>query len=727
MTRSLAAETGSPSYLPEIDGIRCIAISTVLFFHYSIPGFSGGFIGVDVFFVVSGYLITRNILREIELGRFSLAGFYTRRIRRIYPSFLATAIVVLIAGFLIMPPSMFENTARASIYSSLFASNIFFWMQVGYFDAEKYTKPLLHTWSLGIEEQFYLFWPIAILLLLRFLSLRAALATVVAGMLASMGLAIFWVESTVITIPGLGSAFTDIPDAFYLLPFRVWELAIGGCLAFAPVRQCFAEVPSAVARVLSAAALAAIVWCCLTYSPEMAFPGLAALLPCLAAATLILFARNSPFASVSATSVVRRLGQQSYAIYLTHWPIIVFYRLYYFEPPGPAQTLLLIALSIASAELLSRFVEVPFRTGRLATKAGMRPVAWFLLLAGFVGVGASAGSVVASNGLPSRMLAETQPADKENQYARIPPSLSGLLRYPQFGGIWQVGAESMNASEESQSPIRGIVIGDSHAGHFSRALDRIGRGENVVFDYWTFVGCPPIFGTYKIYWRSGLRVESQTQVACRQQIRDWERAILAGKYDLVVLAARWTHLFEDTRYGELEVEFAQLAEVDTPVGSRKQGREIFESHLRETVEKIGATGAQILLVGQVPNLGRPIEGCRELSRFLYSARDATRLIARRCGSGVTRETATSRLAYSDKVFESLAGRKGVWAFLPGRILCPDQQPRCTSVADGLPLHRDADHLSSHGQDYLQPFLQEVVRAAVAAGFNARSPEENAMR
>ena len=231
--------TTDTEYRREIEGLRAIAVLCVVFYHLGFPAIKGGFIGVDVFFVISGFLITRMLTKQIEKsGRIDLFGFYVGRVRRLFPALFVTIVISFIAGFFIMGPSDFARFSGAAVHSLLWVSNFFFWAESGYFDATAATKPALHTWSLSVEEQFYLFWPFLLLFAYRFRSAAAATIIVAGiGALSLLGNYLMFLPAAE-TVQKLGNPlrhFLENPASsiFFLMPFRIFEFAIGAvCLWF---------------------------------------------------------------------------------------------------------------------------------------------------------------------------------------------------------------------------------------------------------------------------------------------------------------------------------------------------------------------------------------------------------------------------------------------------------------------------------------------------------------
>ena len=346
-------------YRPEIDGLRAIAVIPVIFFHAGLPLFTGGFVGVDIFFVISGYLITTIILAELEAGKFSIAHFYERRARRILPAlFLVLGVCLPFAWLWLMPDDLSEFTG--SVIAVLgFSANIFFWRHSDYFDAATELKPLLHTWSLGVEEQFYVFFPIFLLLAWRMRRTGIAVFLMI-GSLLSLALAQY------------GASLKPVAS-FFLLPTRGWELAIGSLIALylndnAQDKE-NGHVPPALSQMLSLAGLGMIIYSILVFHKETPFPSLYALVPTAGAALLILFARpNTVVGRLLAGRFLVAVGLVSYSAYLWHQPLFSFARHRSLTDLNPVVIASLIALTFGLAYLTWRFVERPFRQKAVVSK-----------------------------------------------------------------------------------------------------------------------------------------------------------------------------------------------------------------------------------------------------------------------------------------------------------------------------------------------------------------------
>lgn len=335
-------------YRREIDGLRALAVLPVILFHAGFHAFGGGFVGVDVFFVISGYLITSIILAELARGRFSIAGFYERRARRILPALFLVMLVTLPLAWLWLLPSDLRDYAQSLVAVPLFASNILFWRKSGYFDAAAELQPLLHTWSLAVEEQYYLLFPLLLMLAWRF---GRRWIAVLLGLVfaASLGLA----QWSVTASPAA---------AFYLLPSRGWELLAGAFAALYLSRDQMPAAPRWLAEAGGVAGCALITHAVLAFDRQTPFPGLHALVPALGTVLVILCATPQTFVGrLLGHRVCVGIGLASYSAYLWHQPLIAFVKIGSAGEPSTATMLGVLALVAVLAWLSWRWVERPFR------------------------------------------------------------------------------------------------------------------------------------------------------------------------------------------------------------------------------------------------------------------------------------------------------------------------------------------------------------------------------
>ncbi len=343
--------SSSYNYQRHIDGLRAVAVLSVVFYHFGLPSFKGGFVGVDVFFVISGYLITNLITEEISrTGDFNFKRFYIRRMRRLFPALAVTFLASLILAAVLFSPDRFQAFGRTLSAAVLSVSNIVFWMESGYFDADSHLKPLLHTWSLGVEEQFYLLWPVLLWFFTRRANPTSQFSVLAITGLGSFGLNYLWVTGNF----DAGYAST----IFYLTPFRIFELVIGGMVIYAVP---FVSRKRWLHELGMLLGLALISYSVVTYSDDIIFPYYYALVPCLGAFLVTLSRESRTFRWLLTNPLVVGVGLISYSMYLIHWPALVFYEYYTFVALAPLEYISLFVLTVLLSVLMYFTVEKPFR------------------------------------------------------------------------------------------------------------------------------------------------------------------------------------------------------------------------------------------------------------------------------------------------------------------------------------------------------------------------------
>lgn len=333
-------------YRPDIDGIRAIAVLSVIFYHFAIPGFSGGFTGVDIFFVISGYLITNGIVKGIDSNKFTLSDFFLRRTRRLVPALLITITATFIASFFILAPKDLASLSGSVVYALAGISNIYFWMQSDYFDNFSSLKPLLHTWSLSVELQFYLVWPFYLIALCK--STRN-------NYFRAAGILLFIILFSVLAIWFIN---VDSSGAFYLTPFRMHEFAIGAVGVF-------------ISNVVKNKSLNSFFYfigiLLVLYSifffnvHSIVFPGVYALVPCVGTLLMIISGRKTEISFVLSHRIPNYIGEISYSLYLVHWPVYVLCSYVFIFTPDLTQIVWMLILTIVLSNVIYFCIEKPFR------------------------------------------------------------------------------------------------------------------------------------------------------------------------------------------------------------------------------------------------------------------------------------------------------------------------------------------------------------------------------
>lgn len=356
-------------YIEHLDAIRALAVLLVIFFHLDISLFSGGFLGVDVFFVVSGYLITKTIKKEYETtNTISFQNFYRRRIRRLLPSLFLVLILSFGFGFLVLSPSDFMSFIDSMFYSSVALSNFHFLSESGYFDTSSHLKPLLHTWSLGVEEQFYLIWPITLLIIMKFFSGIKRIFLTLSILVLSFSLTLYVSENglsdSIISIFISDSELSSRTDSiqFYLLPFRIYEFLIGASLAFLPAIKLKQEL---VKTSLNIIGFFLILFSVFYFDKNTVYLSSLNIIPCLGAGLLIVTPASKFLSVLSKNKLVKLIGKASYTWYLFHWPVIVFYKHITGNDLNVLEQVALLVVSFVISVFVYNKYEQPMRFGKV--------------------------------------------------------------------------------------------------------------------------------------------------------------------------------------------------------------------------------------------------------------------------------------------------------------------------------------------------------------------------
>ena len=679
------------NYRREIDGLRALAVIPVVLFHTGFESFSGGFVGVDVFFVISGYLITSIILKEKEAGTFSLLYFYERRARRILPAlFLVLAACLPFAWFWLLPSDL-SAFSRSVAAVSVFASNILFWNEAGYFDTDAELKPLLHTWSLAVEEQFYIIFPLFILFAWGFGKARIALLLAVAAV-ASLAIA-HW------------GAIDQPAATFYLLPTRGWELAMGALLAiYFSERDHFSNRPT-FSEAGSTIGVLLILLPVFFYSEATPFPSLFALVPTLGTALIILF-------GTPATLVGRLLGSRplvgigliSYSIYLWHQPMFAFARHRSLDEPGMAIMLVLSAAAILPAYLSWRFVEQPFRQRR---RIGRKSVLSFALAGSlaFLAIGLAGN---ARDGFPGRFDAE---------YIATVRTAIGQG----FGqdACWQTITDNRSirgACEIGHPATRKdfALLGDSHASTLTHSLDKATREHALSGLNLTYPTCPPLLA-------SRPRNRDEQFTACAPLLREVFGSLEDAQLpEVLVVAARWALRMEQRRFNNLEggVEHGTRSVWTSPETASLGYTEALARDFHQSIQALLDSGRTVILVYPIPEMGWHVP--RRLLRIYARNRSIEPADA-----SIDHAVFRNRTARTYEAFDRLGEHPKLVRIYPEEILCNAQvEGRCIAHHGGVPLYMDDDHLSDAGASLIVDEIMQHL-PELAADDTRRLPWKNA--
>ena len=637
-------------YRADIDGLRAISVISVVLFHLEVPAFNGGFVGVDMFFVISGYLIAKLIKDGIEAGTFTLSGFYVRRARRLLPALFVTLTLSFLPAFLLMTPEHFRNFGDSASAAAVSLSNFYFWRNSSYFDLDAQFRPLLHTWSLSVEEQFYVVFPAFFVAALAIPRRWAAPMLIGVAGLVSLLLSISFADgysSIIAWSPKLLAMVADGPATIFYVPiFRVFEFAIGTLLLWVALPS------NRGAEIALAVGFALIGYSVFTYTRSTLFPAANALPPCIGAA-LCIYGGKAPvlgFALRNTVSVF--VGKISYSVYLIHWPALIFYRYYVFQAPTASEKVALFVASIVLGYLSYRFVEQPWRRGALRVPNYVALAVSASLAANI----ALAGHIVYSEkGWPWRVKDDIRHIIERVPYdAKL--AFQGSLNCPDF-------CEFGNLSD----PKIILIIGDSHVDHYTKALSTAAPDSHfkLIWSGTCFMGKNYRSRTGSYKWQH-----------CREAELEAKRWLQNPNVVAVIQSQRWpsyADLLEDL--SGRAVKFPTL-------------KELYDVEIADVLALYKDFSRKVVIINSVPNtniscVARPLYislGCPIPSVFQF-------------------------VTFAKMMREAIAG-KPQFAFVdPADTICSGQS--CQISTDGVPIYSDEHHLSVAGASLI---VQEIMRA-----------------
>tara|TARA_R110002096_G_scaffold349304_1_gene542405 strand:+ start:1684 stop:3621 length:1938 start_codon:yes stop_codon:yes gene_type:complete len=642
-----------------VDTLRAVAVLIVFLFHLDIGIVSGGFVGVDVFFVISGYVIFRTVLQDVAAGRFSLRAFWRRRICRILPALGATILASMGLGWWLMTPAQYAEFGDSALSAVFSVSNFYFNDRFQYFGDSAREIPLVHTWSLGVEEQFYLTAPFLVLLLMRRQAIERLLPVLAVIVALSFAYNLF-------ALYGL----SDERHAFYLPMSRFWEIAVGGCVAcwerrrrrHLPFRQLLAWL-----------GVAGIVAATLLIDTNTPFPGVAALLPVGAAAVFL--ATGLPAESLGGrlfqASPLVFLGRISYSTYLFHWPMITFYTMATGNELDTRASVLILAGTLGLAALSWRFLESPFREAQ-RSHPHVRPAVALLVALGIIA--AAALSLQMADGVPSRM---TPAAQKMQASLAADRYVNNVVCQP-GNGLPIVPKASICAFGEAAGKISYLVWGDSHAGMYREVL---AQGTDLTGVMATMPDCPPLIGVHTSKRKNRGECQKLQKVVLQMAAN--------GRVSLVVLGGRWANLASEARApgdGGLPKTL-----YDDEAGGKVIA---FAAALRRTVKRLTEAGVRVVVIGPTPEVSYSVP-----SMMIRAAHLGYTIPA------ISRQEFDRRQALVFAALTTVESMQGVQVIYPHRLLCGSLT---CAVSDGMhALYTDDDHLSAQGTGLVAP---PIIRA-----------------
>ncbi|SHL53519.1 Peptidoglycan/LPS O-acetylase OafA/YrhL, contains acyltransferase and SGNH-hydrolase domains [Bradyrhizobium lablabi] len=647
----------SQEYRPEIDGVRALAVVGVILFHLRLGAFQGGYSGVDIFFVISGFLITRNILHDVAAGDFSFAEFYARRLRRIFPALLSTIIITFLAGFLWFPPDALKLLASAATASVFSVSNIYFWMGTqGYFVPASDYLPLLHFWSLSVEEQFYLFWPIFLLLISQ-RRLRNVLPGIVAFVsIFSLIEAQRWLSR-------------DASAVFYLTPFRAYQFGLGALLLF--IEDTLR--PRVILRqtiFLLGVFLVAIAYCC--FGGQSRVPSLAASV----GGMCLIGAGRAPIISILITNrVATAIGAISYSLYLCHWPIIVFANYIFGDLTGNATANVSIVVVTLLCSLTMYFcVEKPFRLAPRAADPGRYSRTFAIFAALTIFVGGLTATASAQGGWFWRLTDRQQEINRGEKFGMFPCHQSHLNDCV-FGSI--------------TGPVGVVVIGDSYVEQYVAGLHIVARELGLRGAAFTHGGCLGLLGVRRINY-----VEEKE---CRDG-RDLSLALAKSSNAPVVIGQAW-----------MGYALGSIGDDDskpTAFRSEEERLGILRTALEKTIRFLGSDRRVLIIGAQV------LAPC-DIEAYRFGAGPLWHRPARDCAP-LPLVTARGETAAVNMMLRSLELKypSQVSLLLPEDYLC---DAVCRFQRDGVWLYQDQGHLTVAGSEYIARRAYDKLKAFLLVG------------
>ena len=660
-----------PTYRPEIDGLRALAVLPVILFHANKDWLSGGYVGVDVFFVISGYLIAGIIAREIANGEFSLSNFYERRARRILPALLVVSFATIPFAYFWLSPADLKDHMQSLAAVAAFGSNILFWQESGYFDTTSELKSLLHTWSLAVEEQYYILFPLILVALSRS-GTRAVVAGLTLILLISFLTAEYWIRH-------------DEALAFYLLPTRAWELMVGALAALAITREQASPGNRVVTELGAILGATLIIVPTIVYDEYTPFPGWYALAPTLGAVLVLVMATPQTFIgrALSHQTFVS-VGLLSYSAYLWHQPVFALARHSSITELSDLWMVILSILSLVLAYFSYRYVERPFRDKRRVD----RGVIFSLSAIGLLGIFSIGVIGHFADGWPSRFAADTIAL---NDMALAHEQLrddGGCNRTKQ-----EVHLSGCVHGADVAPTI--ALIGDSHASTLVYELGVMLKQRNQSFVQHTKNGCP-----------FSLNLVTSENRNCKEFFAAVLDDLGHRKIATVLVFSRWAHPLHDAEFtnglGGVEPRSGVHYTVDgmafdEPIDVR---RAALIDGMRSAIGRLASRHQHVIVVGPVPVHGWDVPGTLAKIRRLRG--DSHELPA------LPLAVFDARNAAVRNALASLHGRSGIDYVDAGAVFCLSSQGICPATEDGEVLYYDDDHLSNAGAKRLLTAIARVL-------------------
>lgn len=658
-------------YRKEVDGLRALAVLPVVLFHAGIAGFSGGYVGVDIFFVISGYLITTIIIEERDKDTFSLLNFYERRARRILPALAFVLVVTSIFAYLLMPGDALKSYSQSLVSVMTFSSNVFFYLTSGYFSAVAEERPLLHTWSLAVEEQYYVFFPLLI------------------GMLWSFGkkkilLIILLIAALSLAFAQYAAIKNYIALNFFLIFSRAWELFLGSAIALIPAHKF--RIGRWREELLSIAGFVMIICSIIFYDEHTPFPSVYALLPVVGACLIIAYANSaSLIGRLLSINILVFIGLISYSLYLWHQPLFAFLRIKSIGEPSMALFLAATACSFILAILSWKFVETPFRNKKRFDRVAIFKYS-SVCIAAFMSLGLL-GTFY--QGFPQRFDVPSYAGSIQHSPKRETCHTEGEDYLPPHQSCRYFGKQ-----------VSWAVLGDSHLVEPAYALAKRLEKNDVGLLHLTFSGCPPL-----------LSLEAK-EPGCTRWLND-AVSYLESNAEIknVLVGFRYSAFL----FGDQVDSYPEIPDIDpslrinAPRTALHNPREAYWEDFQTVISRLLAAGKTVSVVYPIPEL--PMDIRRAIVPFSIfeeeTAFDLEKI--------TTTEYYFKRNQFILSKLDSLPYGDHLHAVKPKEILCKEES--CPAIIANKALYFDSNHLSTFGAELLVEDIcltDNACRATLAA-------------
>lgn len=636
----------------DVNGLRAWAIVSVILYHFGVPSFQGGFLGVDIFFVISGFLITGIIIEGLTLGKFSLQQFYLARAKRIIPALFVFCLAMLIVGWFALASPDYLELGQEATYALTFVSNILFWNQSGYFDATAHEKWLLHTWSLSVEWQFYMLYPVILMLTWKIQAkLKALILIILIGWAISFLLSLWF-------------SIKNPTPAFYLLPTRAWELLSGG-LSYLFTKH--KQIKGTTSRSLEICGFCLIISSILLFDERSSWPGWRALLPVSGAAIILIAAR--PHSILTNNPIAQWLGDCSYSLYLWHWFIVVISA--YFELP---RDILTIPIGIAITTMLAwtsyKWVEQParIRLGQIQQQTAFASICLTCSI-----LIAFSTLTWKKQGWPQRFSENTQVELAANAASPQNPRDAECLLLS--------GTESPSCVFGGNR-IKAVLVGDSHASALATAITAALPDKNDGLLEWAYLCCPTIFGIHR---KSDTAPKDHDCFGFNSWIKNKINEIPKDIPLIIINRAA-----DNATYNTSTMYFE-----NSNFQSTADFIKLFSKHLTETACEF-AKNRTVYMVRPVPDM--PSNVPKKLSRRAIWGINIGDLY-------IPKEGYLQKTAYIWEAQNAARDQCGIKILDPLPYLCKDD--RCYGSKDGIPLYMDDNHINEYGGKLLVPMFSEV--------------------